>query len=76
MKKIFFTNKLTATFAVAGILALVAGCYYVVVAIFHLEPYLGRDEKFHSFLHYGGDTGILILAMGIVLIAVTWYRAK
>lgn len=76
MKKLFFTSKLTATFAVTGILALMAGLYYIVVAISHIEPYLSSDEKGPVFFYYGGDYGVLFLALGIVLMGVARYRSE
>ncbi len=76
MKKLFLTNKWTATLAVTAILSFIAAVYFIVVAIFHIEPYLSSDEKGPAFVHYGGDYGIMLLVLSIVLLAFAWSRTK
>jgi|GEM_PF-3049820 len=75
MNKIL-NNKLTATLAAGGILSLIASGVFIVVALFHIEPYLSSDEKGESFLYYGGDYGMMLLLLGGVLLFFAIYRSR
>jgi hypothetical protein len=68
MKKIL-ENKALATALVTGVLSVVAGIWLLIVAVFHVEPFLSSwEERISAFVHYGGMGGLIPLLFGVGLL--------